>query len=234
VDYYDARIWSQPVDVVRTLFTDIRRELDASAEQEARLLKRWGFDGPRLSPYTGRPYCPARDDYGQRPTSWRDPTVVAALGGQAGAEEIPTRLPVAADFPSLGWPSLMTFDVPLEPRGDASVVVRYEVKVRPMDHPSSLLRAMQSKGAGEDAYPFVERFYHEFVKGKPAHNHLPCVGAFEAVGDKRAIPYLEEIIRTTERKTDAARAIGNLILDRRVKLTKIDIVLPGSQEQDPY
>ena len=76
---------------------------------------------------------------------------------------------------------------------------------------------IRTKGGDKSVFPFVEAYYNEFVKGQKKHNHLTCVRAFEQVGDRRAIPYLREIFTTTERKRDASAAIGNLLLDRRIK-----------------
>jgi len=81
----------------------------------------------------------------------------------------------------------------------------------------SVLNILRRKGGDPSAYPFVEKFYHEFVKGRKASHHLDCVAAFEAIGDPRAIPYLKEIIQTTEGKRGAVRAVGKLMLPLRTK-----------------
>ncbi len=80
-----------------------------------------------------------------------------------------------------------------------------------------LTSVIRFKGGDESVFPFVEAYYKEFVRGKKAHNRLTCVAAFEQIGDRRTIPYLREIFETTERKRDAAHAIGNLNLVRRNK-----------------
>jgi len=80
-----------------------------------------------------------------------------------------------------------------------------------------LVSVIRFKGGDKSVYPFVEAYYQEFARGRKAHNHLTCVAAFERIGDRRAIPHLREILKTTERKHDASHAIGNLLLDRRVK-----------------
>jgi HEAT repeat protein len=80
----------------------------------------------------------------------------------------------------------------------------------------SVLSLLRGRNGQRHAYPFIESFYHEFVKGKKANHHSYCVTAFEAAGDQRAIPHLMEILKTTERKDDAAHAIGNLMHDRRI------------------
>lgn len=84
-----------------------------------------------------------------------------------------------------------------------------------------LVRAIAEKGGDESAYPFVEAYYLEFIQGQKADNDLTCVSAFEEIGDQRAIPYLREIVKNSERKEDAAHAIGNIIFDKRSK-RKID------------
>lgn len=84
-----------------------------------------------------------------------------------------------------------------------------------------LVRAIAEKGGDESAYPFVEAYYLEFIQGQKADNDLTCVSAFEEIGDQRAIPYLREIVKNSERKEDAAHAIGNIIFDKRIK-KKID------------
>ncbi|QDT21572.1 hypothetical protein [Gimesia chilikensis] len=84
-----------------------------------------------------------------------------------------------------------------------------------------LVRAIAEKGGDESAYPFVEAYYLEFIQGQKADNDLTCVSAFEEIGDQRAIPYLREIVKKSERKEDAAHAIGNIIFDKRIK-KKID------------
>lgn len=80
-----------------------------------------------------------------------------------------------------------------------------------------LVSVIRTKGGDKSVFPFVEAYYNEFVKGQKKHNHLTCVRAFERIGDRRAIPYLREIFKTTERKRDASEALGNLLLDRRIK-----------------
>lgn len=75
-----------------------------------------------------------------------------------------------------------------------------------------LVEVIRRRGGDPDAFEFVESFYREFVKGNRKHNHLTCVKAFEEIGDPRAIPYLREILSETERKRDAAHAIGKLLL----------------------
>lgn len=80
-----------------------------------------------------------------------------------------------------------------------------------------LVSVIRTKGGDESVFPFVEAYYNEFVKGRKKQNHLTCVRAFERIGDGRAIPYLREIFKTTERKRDASDALGNLLLDRRIK-----------------
>ena len=81
----------------------------------------------------------------------------------------------------------------------------------------NILTILRQNGGDKDAFPFVEKYYFEFVKGRKALQHLDCVDAFEAIGDSRAIPYLREIIQTTERKQDAAYAIGRMMLPLRTK-----------------
>ena len=80
-----------------------------------------------------------------------------------------------------------------------------------------LVSVIRFKGGDKSVYPFVEAYYQELVRGQKAHNHLTCVAAFERIGDRRALPHLKEILKTTERKRDASHAIGNLLLDRRIK-----------------
>lgn len=80
-----------------------------------------------------------------------------------------------------------------------------------------LVSVIRSKGGDASVFPFVEAYYKEFVQGRKKHNHLTCVRAFERIGDRRAIPYLREIFESTERKRDASEALGNLLLDRRIK-----------------
>ncbi|MBC8291332.1 MAG: hypothetical protein H8E37_13605, partial [Planctomycetes bacterium] len=80
-----------------------------------------------------------------------------------------------------------------------------------------LVSVIRSKGCDASVFPFVEAYYKEFVQGRKKHNHLTCVRAFERIGDRRAIPYLREIFESTERKRDASEALGNLLLDRRIK-----------------
>ena len=83
----------------------------------------------------------------------------------------------------------------------------------------SLVTVIRMNGGDEAAFSFVEAFYKEFVAGKKKQHHLTCVAAFEQIGDPRAIPYLHDILKNTERKRDAATAIGNLMHDRRIKFT---------------
>lgn len=84
-----------------------------------------------------------------------------------------------------------------------------------------LVKVIAEKGGDESVYPFVEAYYLEFIQGQKADNDLTCVSAFEEIGDQRAIPYLREIVKKSERKEDAAHAIGNIIFDKRIK-KKID------------
>ncbi|MFK7778448.1 MAG: hypothetical protein QM501_10125 [Gimesia sp.] len=84
-----------------------------------------------------------------------------------------------------------------------------------------LVRVITKKGGDESAYPFVEAYYLEFVQGQKADNDLTCISAFVEIGDQRAIPYLREIVKNSERKKDAAHAIGDIIFDKRIK-RKID------------
>lgn len=79
-----------------------------------------------------------------------------------------------------------------------------------------LVSVIRTKGGDRSVFPFVEAYYLEFVKGQKKHNHLTCVRAFERTGDRRAIPYLREILHSTERKRDAAEALGHLLFDRRI------------------
>lgn len=79
-----------------------------------------------------------------------------------------------------------------------------------------LVNVIRTKGGDSAAFPFVEAYYREHVQDKKRHNHLTCVAAFERIGDKRAILYLREIVNSTERKADAAQAIGRLTLDRQI------------------
>ena len=78
-----------------------------------------------------------------------------------------------------------------------------------------LVSVIRTKGGDASAFPFVEAYYEEFIRGRKKFEHLTCVGAFEQIGDRRAIPYLREIFSSTERKRDAAEAIGGLMLDRK-------------------
>jgi hypothetical protein len=84
-----------------------------------------------------------------------------------------------------------------------------------------LVSVIRSKGGDKSVFPFVEAYYKEFVQGKKKQHHLTCVKAFERIGDRRAIPYLREIFKTTERKRDAAEALGRLLLDRQIKRERI-------------
>ena len=86
----------------------------------------------------------------------------------------------------------------------------------------ALVSAIRARGGDKSNFAFVEKFYHEFVKGKKAQQHLTCVAAFEKIGDPRAIPYLREIVKSTERKPDAAHAIGSLLLDKAVPRKPVD------------
>jgi hypothetical protein len=101
-----------------------------------------------------------------------------------------------------------------EPQDIASLEYRREL---PSWMNERLVSVIRTKGGDKSVYPFVESYYEEFVRGKKAHNHLTCVAAFERIGDRRAIRLLKEILKTTERKRDAALAIGNLLLDRQIK-----------------
>jgi hypothetical protein len=85
----------------------------------------------------------------------------------------------------------------------------------------SLVSVIRTKGGDESVFPFVEAYYKEFVRGNTKHNHFTCVQAFEQIGDRRAIPYLREIFDSTERKNDAAQALGRLLLDRQIKRERI-------------
>ena len=80
----------------------------------------------------------------------------------------------------------------------------------------SLTSIIRRRGGDESQFPFVKAYYLEHIRGKGAHNHLTCVAAFERIGDQRAIPYLREVFSTTERKRDAAIALGSLLLPKTV------------------
>jgi HEAT repeat protein len=84
-----------------------------------------------------------------------------------------------------------------------------------------LVSVIRSKGGDESVFPFVEAYYKEFVQGKKKQIHLTCVAAFERIGDRRAIPYLREILNTTERKRDASEALGRMLLDRQIKRERV-------------
>lgn len=88
-----------------------------------------------------------------------------------------------------------------------------------------LLDLIRKQGGDASVFPFVAAFYQEHVRGKRSHNHATCVGALEQTGDARAIPMLREILQTTERKSDAATAIGTLQLRR---------ALPRPRHDNPY
>jgi hypothetical protein len=79
-----------------------------------------------------------------------------------------------------------------------------------------LVSVIRTKGGDKSVFPFVEAYYEEFIRGQKKFEHLTCVRAFEQIGDQRAIPYLREIFGSTERKRDAAQAIGRLMLDRQI------------------
>ncbi len=85
-----------------------------------------------------------------------------------------------------------------------------------------LVSIVRSQGGDASLFPFVEAYYLEHVRGKKSHNHLTCVAALEQIGDPRAIPHLREILATTERKRDAAIALGNLQLRRAIKRQRVD------------
>lgn len=78
-----------------------------------------------------------------------------------------------------------------------------------------LVFVIRLHGGPPEAFDFVERYYHEFVRGKPKFQYMTCIAAFTVIGDKRALPHLREILTNTERKSDAAQAIGTLQLGLR-------------------
>lgn len=84
-----------------------------------------------------------------------------------------------------------------------------------------LVSIVRFKGGDESHYPFVEAYYQEHVRGNSKHNHLTCVAAFEQIGDPRAIPLLREVFQSTERKRDAAQAIGHLTLRRAIRRERV-------------
>jgi hypothetical protein len=85
-----------------------------------------------------------------------------------------------------------------------------------------LVSVIRTKGGDKSQFAFVEKFYQEFLNGKKDQNYLTCVAAFEQIGDPRAIPYLREIVKTSERKTEAGLAIGSLLLPKRIIRKPVD------------
>jgi hypothetical protein len=85
-----------------------------------------------------------------------------------------------------------------------------------------LVSVIRSKGGDQSVFPFVESYYLEFLQGRSEDNFLTCVAAFERIGDGRALPYLREIFKNTDRKNDAASAIGFLMLDRAERRSYVD------------
>ncbi len=86
----------------------------------------------------------------------------------------------------------------------------------------SLVSVIRFRGGSSEAFPFVESYFLEFIKGKRKHNHLTCVDAFAQIGDARAIPYLLDVLLHTDRKQDAAEAIGRIMHPQHIKRSKID------------
>ena len=105
-----------------------------------------------------------------------------------------------------------------EPKDIAALEYR---KGMPSWRNESLVFVISTKGGDASVFPFVEAYYKEFVRGKKMQSHMTCVQAFEQIGDRRAIPYLREIFDSTERKNDAAEALGRLLLDRQIKRERI-------------
>ena len=93
----------------------------------------------------------------------------------------------------------------------------------------ALLSVIRSKGGTPELFGFVEQYFLDHVRGRKEFQYLTVVRAFEEVGDRRALPYLREILDLTERKQDAAAAIGKLMLDRSVRRQRDD---PDRQLQE--
>ena len=93
-----------------------------------------------------------------------------------------------------------------------------ELRYRPGLQPwmnERLVSVIRQRGGHKSAWPFVKSFHDEFVKGKKSHNHLTCVEAFVQLENPDAIPLLRSIVDVTERKRDAAHAIGRLMHPNR-------------------
>lgn len=84
-----------------------------------------------------------------------------------------------------------------------------------------LVSVIWTRGGDETVFPFVEAYYKEVVQSGKKHDHSICVRAFERIGDRRAIPYLRDIFKSSERKRDVANALGRLLLDRQVKRKRL-------------
>lgn len=99
--------------------------------------------------------------------------------------------------------------------GDSAVITELNYREGLEEWTNNRLLSLVTRQRGfREAFPFVESFYDEFVKDSRQGSPYECIHAFEATGDPRAIPPLKEIVRTHERKTDAAHAIGALMLEQ--------------------
>ncbi|PHR95943.1 MAG: hypothetical protein COA78_29365 [Blastopirellula sp.] len=88
-----------------------------------------------------------------------------------------------------------------------------------------LVSVIRFKGGDQSVFPFIEAYYLEMIQEKKTLRIWTCVEPFAMTGDKRAIPYLREIITNTERKTEAANAIGDILYPHPIKITISNDVL---------
>lgn len=120
--------------LVRALFPDVEAAWQKRAEEERTRLSQWGFDGSRLSPYTGR--LVAFDKIGGPRHSQRfdprfadyDPAVREVLG-------LPK--PNSKNEPLHPWdfgrnPSLLSLKMEVPPRGSSRLSLEYDVRVAPL------------------------------------------------------------------------------------------------------
>ncbi|MDP6443410.1 MAG: hypothetical protein QF805_06425, partial [Pirellulaceae bacterium] len=123
---------SPTTSLVRKMFPDIRRQLDAKDEAATKQLSKWGFDESTISPFTGR-LTPRRD---AQPLAvrdfWRDPSVLAQLGRPSPP---PQRRGRARR--ELYVPVLVSFDAPLKAGETAAVTLEHEIDLVPLVHPLS-------------------------------------------------------------------------------------------------